>query len=163
MRKQEDGETVDSFITALYELVENCNYGLLREEMIRDRLVVGIKDVKLSERLQLDNALTLEKAIAEARQTETVRQQQPLLRGGTESKSTSEAPVGAVNKKPATSKPTHNKKPERKSKLREGHVVAVANTPLMIVSTVQHEMQFATSVVNEVIFNLSAETDPQYQ
>ena len=49
------------------------------------------------------------------------------------------------------------------SKLREGHVVAVANTPLMIVSTVQHEMQFATSVVNEVIFNLSAETDPQYQ
>ena len=112
MRKQEDGETVDSFITALYELVEDCNYGLLREEMIRDRLVVGIKDVKLSERLQLDNALTLEKAIAEARQTETVRQQQPLLRGGTESKSTSEAPVGAVNKKPATSKPTHNTKPE---------------------------------------------------
>ena len=60
MRKQEDGETVDSFITALYELVEDCNYGLLREEMIRNRLVVGIRDVKLSERLQLDNALTLE-------------------------------------------------------------------------------------------------------
>ena len=41
MRKQEDGETVDSFITTLYELVEDCNYRLLREEMIRDRLVVG--------------------------------------------------------------------------------------------------------------------------
>ena len=30
---------------------------------------------------------------------------QPLLRGGTEGKSTTEAPVGTVNKKPATSKP----------------------------------------------------------
>ena len=86
--------------------------------MIRDRLVVGIRDVKLSERLQLDNALTLEKAIAEARQTETVRQQQPLLRGGSESKSTPEAPVGAVNKKPATSKQTHNQKPETQGRKR---------------------------------------------
>ena len=64
--------------------------------------------MKLSERLQLDNALTLEKAIVEARQTETVRHQQPLLKGGTESNSTPKAPVGAVNKKPATSKQTHN-------------------------------------------------------
>ena len=36
--------------------------------------------MRLSERLQLDNVLTLEKAIVEAHQTETVRQQQPLLR-----------------------------------------------------------------------------------
>ena len=104
MRKQEDGETVDSFITALYELVEHCSYRGLWEEMIRDRLVVGISDSKLSEKLQLDNALTLEKAVVQARQTETVKQQQPLLRGGPGSKSTPEAPVGAVNKKPATSK-----------------------------------------------------------
>ena len=63
MRKQEDGETADSFITALYELAEHCNYGNLREEMIRDRLVVGIRDSKLSEKLQLDDALTLERAV----------------------------------------------------------------------------------------------------
>ena len=73
MRKQEDGETVDSFITALYELVEHCSYGGIRKEMIRDRLVVGIRDSKLSEKLQLDNALTLEKAVVQARQTETVK------------------------------------------------------------------------------------------
>ena len=41
MRKQEDGESVESFITALYELAEHYNYGVLREEMIHDRLVVG--------------------------------------------------------------------------------------------------------------------------
>jgi hypothetical protein len=33
-------------------------------EMIRDRIVVGIQDRKLSERLQLDATRTLEKAIA---------------------------------------------------------------------------------------------------
>lgn len=36
MRKQEDGKSVNSFITALYELAEHCNYGELRNEMIRD-------------------------------------------------------------------------------------------------------------------------------
>ena len=56
MRKQEDGETVDSFITALYELIKHCNFGVLRKEMIHDRFVVGIRDVELSERLQLINA-----------------------------------------------------------------------------------------------------------
>ena len=82
--------------------------------MIRDRLVVGISDSKLSEKLQLDNALTLEKAVVQARQTETVKQQQPLLRGGPGSKSTPEAPVGAVNKKPATSKHANPHSPNRK-------------------------------------------------
>ena len=39
--KQEEGETVDTFITSLYLLPEHCEYGALREEMIRDRIVVG--------------------------------------------------------------------------------------------------------------------------
>ena len=77
MRKQEEGETVDIFITALYELAEHSNYG-----------VVGIRDSKLSENLQLDSELTLEKAIAQARQKETVKHQQPLLRGGAMNKAT---------------------------------------------------------------------------
>jgi hypothetical protein len=42
--KQEEGETVDTFITSLYSLSEHCDYGALREEMIRDRIVVGIRD-----------------------------------------------------------------------------------------------------------------------
>ena len=60
---QESDETVDSFITALYRLVETCNYGELTDEMIRDRIVVGIRDNVVAERLQLDPELTLEKAI----------------------------------------------------------------------------------------------------
>ncbi len=42
--------------------------------MIRDRLVVGIKDAGLSERLQLDPTLTLEKAKTSIRQREAVQE-----------------------------------------------------------------------------------------
>lgn len=44
----------------LYRLANNCNYGDLRDEMIRDCLVVGIKDSTLSQQLQLDTELTLD-------------------------------------------------------------------------------------------------------
>ena len=38
-RKQMDGESADSFITDLYALVEHSNYGVLKDEMIRDRIL----------------------------------------------------------------------------------------------------------------------------
>ena len=81
MRRQEPGESVDKFITSLYSLAEYCNYGTLHDEMIRDRIVVGISNTKLSEKLQLDTDLTLEKAVTQARQAEVVKRQQPLVRG----------------------------------------------------------------------------------
>ena len=68
MRKQEEGESVDMFMTALYALAEHCSYSKLHDEMIRDRLVVGLRSVKMSEKLQLDAELTLEKAITQVRQ-----------------------------------------------------------------------------------------------
>ena len=79
-RNQEPNETVDSFITDLYNLAEHCSFGVLKEEMIRDRIVVGLKDMKLSEQLQMDSELTLEKATAKARQSEAVKKQQVILR-----------------------------------------------------------------------------------
>ena len=61
-RAQQPGETAEQYIMALYNLVATCNYGDLEQEMIRDRLVVGIRDSGLSETLQSDADLTLEKA-----------------------------------------------------------------------------------------------------
>ena len=63
MRVQEEGESADSFITDLYTLAKFCVFGDLHDELIRDRIVVGICDKKLSERLQLESELTLSKAI----------------------------------------------------------------------------------------------------
>ena len=67
---------MDNFIIDLYFLAEHCQYGQLHDGMVRDRIVVGIKDSKLSEKLQMDNELTLEKAISLARNSESVKQQQ---------------------------------------------------------------------------------------
>ena len=80
-RKQESGEAVDSFIIDLYGLAEHCQFGLLHDEMTGDRIVVGLADQKLSEKLQLDADLTLEKAINSVRQSESVRSQQSVVRG----------------------------------------------------------------------------------
>ena len=49
--------------------------------MIRDKLVVGLRDAKLSEKLQFDSELTLEKAVNQARQSEAVKKQQHILKG----------------------------------------------------------------------------------
>lgn len=51
-------------------MIECCNYGDLKEEMLCDRIVVGIWDLSLSEKLQTDPDLTLEKAKTMVRQKE---------------------------------------------------------------------------------------------
>ena len=78
------GETAEQYIMTLYTLAEPCEYGNLKDEMIRDRLVVGIRDHALSERLQLDADLTLEKAKKSVRQREAVQEQQLVLKGASE-------------------------------------------------------------------------------
>ena len=80
LRKQEEGESVDQFITSLYTLAEHCDYGELKDQLIWDRIVVGLRDAKISEKLQMDPALTLEKAVTQARQKEAVHEQQSIVR-----------------------------------------------------------------------------------
>lgn len=69
-RVQQPEESVDSFITALYTLAESCEFGNLKDELIRDRIVIGIRDSRASERLQLISDLTINKTIELARQAE---------------------------------------------------------------------------------------------
>ena len=84
-RVQEPGETAEQYILALYTIAENCGYGsvALKQDAIRDRLVVGMRDcdARLSQRLQLDSTLTLEKAKTALRQAESVREQHQTLQG----------------------------------------------------------------------------------
>ena len=80
LRNQKD-ESADSFITDLYCLAEYCEFGILKDDLIRDRIVVGLADKKLSEHLQLKSNLTLQEAITKARQSEAVKKQQSILQG----------------------------------------------------------------------------------
>jgi len=81
-RVQEHEESVEQFITSLYSLSENCQYGELKDEMIRDRIVVGIQDSALSERFQMDEMLSLDKAKKMVRQKEVFKEQQNVLKQG---------------------------------------------------------------------------------
>ena len=76
-RYQEDGEPVEAFITALHKLAAKCEYGA---QMIRDRIVVGIKNHALSEKMQLEEGLDLARATKLARENEAIKKQQPGLR-----------------------------------------------------------------------------------
>ena len=78
---QLEGENVDSFVTSLHKMAEYFAFGALHNDLIRDRLVVGLRDHKVSEKLQFDAELMLEKALAQVRQHEAVKAQQPILRG----------------------------------------------------------------------------------
>ena len=80
-RDQQAGESAEQYIMALYSLAENCDYGEMTEEMIRDRLVIGIRDVRLSQKMQLDSKLTLETAKKTICQSEAVHEQQRELHG----------------------------------------------------------------------------------
>ena len=61
-RSQFLGESVDCFITEIHRLVDNSEFGGMKDELICNRLVVGIWDSALSERLQLESELTLDEA-----------------------------------------------------------------------------------------------------
>lgn len=76
-------------------MAEHCKFGNLRDKLIRDHIVVCIRDAKLSESIQLHPELTLEKAITQVRQSAAVKKQQPLIRGTEQAT----GKVEAVNKK----------------------------------------------------------------
>lgn len=74
LRTQREGELIEQFIWGLHELSENCDFPH-KNDQIRDRLVIGLRSGELSEKLQLRDDLSLEKAIEIARSYEQVRQQ----------------------------------------------------------------------------------------
>ena len=48
-REQLSDEPLDSYITSLTKLSETCRFGTLRESLVRDRLILGVKDDRVRE------------------------------------------------------------------------------------------------------------------
>jgi len=48
-RIQDECEFIDDYITSHYSLCEYCEYGAFHDEMIRDKIVVDVRDRRLSE------------------------------------------------------------------------------------------------------------------
>ena len=62
-REQLSSESLDNYITALMKLSESCGFGALRESLVRDRLILGVKDDRVREKLLGKRDLDLDKAI----------------------------------------------------------------------------------------------------
>ena len=59
-RMQDAGETHDQYRTALRKLAENCDFQTITpDDILRDKLVFGIRDEKTRERLLRESRLTL--------------------------------------------------------------------------------------------------------
>ena len=54
-------QPIDKYITDVKNRAKTCNYGTLESSLIRDQIVIGVKDVKLKERLLREPDLTLAK------------------------------------------------------------------------------------------------------
>ena len=62
-RLQLKNEPFDNFLTALRLKAQSCNFGTLKDSMVRDQIVFGVEDKKLRERLLRESELTLDMAI----------------------------------------------------------------------------------------------------
>ena len=75
-RAQEAGESYDQYKTALRKLAEGCEFHTITsEEILRDRLIFGIRDVKVRERLLRESQLTLKKTDEICRASESTAAQ----------------------------------------------------------------------------------------
>lgn len=51
LREQKPDEKIDSYVTELRDLSSTCNFGDLTDSLIRDRVILGIKDLAIKDRL----------------------------------------------------------------------------------------------------------------
>ena len=72
-RSQELDESIDAYTTALRTLAETCEFGSLKEDLIRDRLVCGIRDNSLRKKLLQEPKLTLNKCLDSCRAAEATK------------------------------------------------------------------------------------------
>ena len=78
-RAQGKDETFDKYLTELRILASTCNFGTILDSMLRDRIVVGIADSFLRERLLRESDLTLEKATQLCRASELSKEQSKTI------------------------------------------------------------------------------------
>ena len=90
---QNEGEKIDSYLARLRKLAATCEYGQLCDELVRDRLVIGITDNSVRRRLLREKNLTLDSAMDMIRAAESSTDQLKKIDGEVE------LPLHAVKKK----------------------------------------------------------------
>jgi hypothetical protein len=62
-RDQKEGESFDQFCTELRIIAKDCEFGTIKDSLIRDRIICGIRDVRLKDRLLRESNLDLNKTV----------------------------------------------------------------------------------------------------
>ena len=101
-RTQESGESYDQYRTSLRQLAESCDFATITpDEILRDRLVFGIRDAKARERLLREPKLSLDKTDEICRAAESMVVQLKLVEGSAGSL------VNAVKEESASQQAAH--------------------------------------------------------
>ena len=79
-RSQREGESVGEFVAELRRLSEHCKFDATLDDMLRDRLVCGIRDVRTQRRLLAESDLKLKKAFELAQAAEVAEKNAKDLR-----------------------------------------------------------------------------------
>ena len=75
-RNQEPGESVDRYITALRKLTQTCEFGEIRDSLVRDRFICGLSTVAVKEKFAWNaEHITLETAIDKCKAAGLVKDQ----------------------------------------------------------------------------------------
>ena len=72
---QQQEESTDEYVNRLRKYAASCNFGSLTDELIRDRLVLGIRDQATKLRLLKEEKLDLNKAVSMCRASEIASKQ----------------------------------------------------------------------------------------
>ena len=82
-RNQEPGENVSTYLTELRTIARNCAHDTITpDEILRDRLVLGIRDDRVRERLLRLNDLSLQQAVDIIKSSEQTQQQVKQMSAG---------------------------------------------------------------------------------
>ena len=81
---QEQGEKFDAYLIKLRHLIKTCEYGVLGDELLRDRIVTGTSNNNVQARLLSESGLTLDRAIDICRSTEQAEQRLGKLNNSAE-------------------------------------------------------------------------------
>lgn len=112
-RNQKVGENIDTYATELKALATTCNFDKLKDSLIKDRIVCGIQNNQLREKLLNETKLTLTKCMEVCRAFDDTKAQIKTLNAETEvnnvqvkpKRTTGTAPPAASRPSQSSSRP----------------------------------------------------------
>ena len=148
---QESGEPYEQYKTALRKLSEACEFDTITpNEILRDRLIFGIHDTKVRERLLRENNLTLAKTDEICRAAESMTEQMRIVGQSSSSATSDHALRQSVGQKKNASR-RKRRHTRLRARQRKSSGTVVVNMAESRRSYVRPSAKRATAVANRII------------